>query len=91
MPPCGLRHLARAEPTRHTIDKPVTERANGATGESNGRAEAERQPEGEYNDRSLGQCRDPERKVLIEEAPPEALMLIGISRDAQIDLEADDV
>jgi hypothetical protein len=40
----------------------------------------------QYNDRSLGQCRDPERKVLIEEAPPEALMLIGISRDAQIDL-----
>src|SRR6478609_4913057 len=38
------------------------------------------------NDRALGQCRDPEGKVLIEEAPPEALVLIGISRYAQIDL-----
>jgi hypothetical protein len=46
MSPCGLRHLARAEPTRHTIDRPVTERANGATGESNGRAEAELLPRG---------------------------------------------
>jgi hypothetical protein len=38
------------------------------------------------NDRSLGQCRDPEGKVLIEETPPETLVLIGISRDTKIDL-----
>ena len=40
----------------------------------------------QYDDGPLGQCRDPEGKVLIEEAPPETFVLIGISRDAKIDL-----
>jgi hypothetical protein len=40
----------------------------------------------QYDDGSLGQCRDPEGQVLIEEAPSETFVLIGISRDAEIDL-----
>jgi hypothetical protein len=40
----------------------------------------------QYDDGPLGQCRDPEGKVLIEEAPPETFVLIGISRDAEINL-----
>src|SRR6516164_2880915 len=40
----------------------------------------------QYDDGPLGQCRNPEGQMLIEEAPPKTLVLVGISRDAEIDL-----
>src|SRR6516225_2457044 len=46
MCPCARRHLAQAEPTPHTIDRPVTGHANGQTGEGSGRAGTKLQPEG---------------------------------------------
>jgi len=40
----------------------------------------------QYDDGSLNQCREPEGQILIEDAPSETLVLIRISRDAEIDL-----
>jgi len=39
-----------------------------------------------YNASSFDRCRDPEGQVLIKKAPPEALVLIGIGRNPQINL-----
>jgi hypothetical protein len=40
----------------------------------------------QYDDCTLGQCRNPKWQVLIKQAPPEASVLIGICRDPEIDL-----
>jgi len=40
----------------------------------------------QYDDGSLNQCREPEGQILIEDAPSKTLVLIRISRDAEIDL-----
>jgi hypothetical protein len=40
----------------------------------------------QYDDDPLGERRDPEGQILIQEASPKTFVLIGISRDAEIDL-----